>query len=76
MQLLQVVLNFGLVLAQNDREKKLTVLYLTLFFLFLMLLLIDSRTKKEFTGPKVVKNTVIALIFITAIVLMIAYFRL
>ncbi|MBQ9790038.1 MAG: hypothetical protein IJW24_00400 [Clostridia bacterium] len=74
--MIQAISSVWLVLAQTDAEKKLTVLYILLFGLFLMLLLMDARTKKEWTGPKIVKNTIIVLIFIAAVALLIAYFNL
>lgn len=74
--ILSAIANFGLILSQTASEKKLTVLYILLFGLFLILLLMDARTKKEWTGPKIVKNTIIVLIFIAAVALLIAYFNL
>ena len=74
--ILELISSVGLVLAQTAAEKKLTVLYILLFGLFLMLLLMDARTKKEWTGPKIVKNTIIVLIFIAAVGLLIAYLNL
>ena len=74
--MIELALNFSLLLSQTASEKKLTVLYLLLFFLFLMLLLIDARTKKGVTGPKEVKKVIIFLIFVAAVCLVIAYFNL
>ena len=63
-------------LEQTASERKLTFLYLLLFFLFLMLLILDARTKKQYTGPKAVKSIILFLIFLTAVGLLLAYFRL
>ena len=65
-----------LFLAQTGSEKKLTFLYILLFVLFLMLLFLDARTKKHYVGSTIVKNTVLFLLFLAAIGLLIAYFRL
>ena len=65
--------NIGIMLAQTASEKKLTVLYLLLFALFLMVLLLDSRTAKKYTGPKIIAKTIIIMIFVVAVLLLIAY---
>lgn len=74
--MLELFSSFSLMLAQTASEKKLTVLYILLFFLFLMMLLLDARGKKQYTGPKIVKNTIIFLLFLSAIGLLLAYIRL
>lgn len=67
---------FTYMLEQTASEKKLTVLYILLFFLFLVMLLLDARGKKQYTGPKIVKNTIIFLMVLAAIGLLLAYIRL
>lgn len=71
----ELINSAGIMLAQTASEKKLTILYLLMFMLFLMLLLIDARTKKKYTGPKIVKNIILFLIFCVGIVLLVIYFR-
>lgn len=65
-----------IMLSQTASERKLTYLYVALFALFLMLLLIDARTKKKWVSSGIVKNTVLFLLFLAAIGLLLAYFRL
>ena len=65
--MLEAITSFSLFLAQTASEKKLTVMYILLFLLFLVLLFVDARTKKEVTGPKAVKNLIIILMFIIII---------
>ena len=74
--MIELLSSVALMLSQTGSEKKLTVLYILLFMLFLVLLFIDSRTNKKLTGPKAIKITIIVLIFVAAICLLIAYFNL
>ena len=74
--MLELFKSFSYMLEQTASERKLTFLYLLLFFLFLMMLILDARTKKQYTGPKPVKNIIVFLIFLTAVGLLLAYFRL
>ena len=71
--MLELISSLNLFLAQTASEKKLTVLYILLFLLFLVLLFVDARTKKEVTGPKAVKTLIIILMFVAGICLIIAY---
>jgi len=73
--MLELISNFTYILGQTANEKKLTVLYLMLFFLFLLLLFLDAKTKKEYTGPVIVKNTIIFLLFATGVALLLVYIR-
>ena len=72
----QLLMNIVLMLEQTARERKLTFLYIGLFIIFLMMLIVDARTKKNFTGPKVVYNIIVFFLFLASIGLIIAYFRL
>lgn len=71
---MDLLCNISYLLVQTANEKKLTILYLLLFLMFLILLFIDARTKKEYTGPKIVKNTIIFLLFAVGIILVVLYF--
>ena len=70
----EVIKNAGYILAQTASEKKLTVLYLLLFMLFLFLLVLDARGKKKFAGP-VAYKIVLFLVFCVGIVLLVIYFK-
>ena len=75
--MLELLANFMIMLRQNAREKKLTFLYIGLFLLFLMMLILDARTKKhQFTGPKAVYNIIVFFLFLASVGLIIAYIRL
>ena len=69
--------NLNFLLEQTAREKKLTFLYVGLFLGFLVLLIMDSFGKKTFVGGnKVIVKILYFLLFLGAVGLIIAYFRL
>ena len=74
--MLQLLGNMMILLEQTAREKKLTYLYIGLFLLFVLMLILDARTKKQYTGPKAVTYILLFFIFLATIGLIIAYIRL
>ena len=75
--MLQFLSNLMFLLEQTASEKKLTFLYVGMFLAFILLLFMDSLGKKSFIGGnKLVVKILYFLLFLGAIGLIIAYFRL
>lgn len=64
----------NLLLAQTEQEKRLTVLYVSLFVFMLTLLVIDSVAKKKWISSKPLKKITWVLLFIALIALAVLYF--
>ncbi len=63
-------------LAQTIKEKKLTVLYIGLFAVFIVLLVVDMYGKKSYTGGKIINKIVVYFLFIALIAFLVAYLTL
>lgn len=73
MQNLLVTLN--LLLAQTAQEKRLTILYVSLFAFLLVLLLIDSREGKKWVGGnKLLYQILIVAVVLVVVALVVLYF--
>ena len=65
---------FNLMLAQSQLEKKLTLLYVSLFVFLLLILVIDSRESKKWMTNKTINKIVLFIFIIAAIALVVLYF--
>ncbi|MBQ7466979.1 MAG: hypothetical protein IJS74_02775 [Clostridia bacterium] len=65
---------FNLLLAQTELEKKLTLLYVSLFVFLLLLLIIDSRESKIWMTNKTINKIVLFVLIVAAIALVVLYF--
>ena len=65
---------FNLLLAQTALEKKLTLLYVSLFVFLLLLLIIDSRESKIWMTNKTINKIVLFVLIVAAIALVVLYF--
>ena len=65
---------FNLLLAQPELEKKLTLLYVSLFVFLLLLLIIDSRESKIWMTNKTINKIVLFVLIVAAIALVVLYF--
>ena len=74
--MLEILGKIVIMLEQTTREKKLTFLYIGLFLIFLLMLILDARTKKEYTGPKALTKIILFFLFLASVGLIIAYIRL
>ncbi len=68
------MINF--LLAQTAEEKRLTILYVSLFCFLMIMLVIDSVAKKKWTGDSkgVIKKTAWVFLIIGLIALAVLYF--
>lgn len=64
----------NLLLTQTEQEKRLTILYVSLFVFVLTLLIIDSVAKKKWISNKPLKKITWVLLFIGLIALVVLYF--
>ena len=70
-----LLLNFNLLLAQTEQEKKLTLLYVSLFVFLCLLLFIDTREMKKYVGGnKTLGKIILAVLILAIIVLVVLYF--
>ena len=69
-----LIFNINLLLAQTPQEKKMTMLYLSLFAFLCLMLFIDSRERKRIVDNKLLKKIVIVFLFIAIIAMAIFYF--
>ncbi|MBQ7453341.1 MAG: hypothetical protein IJS68_03660 [Clostridia bacterium] len=74
MKMLSEIKNILFLLEQTEKEKKLTVLYVGLFALFVVLLVVDMYGKKKWANSKIVNRIIIAFFFILIIAFIVAYF--
>lgn len=70
------LLELSNLLAQTLKEKKLTVLYIGLFAVFVVLLVIDMYGKKAVAGGKIINKIIIYFLFIALIAFLVAYLTL
>jgi len=68
------VINDILILAQSEKEKKLTVLYIGLFAVFVVLLVVDSYGAKKWASGKVLPKIIIYFLLIALVAFLVAYF--
>ncbi len=64
----------NLLLAQTEQEKRLTILYVSLFVFLMVLLIIDSVAKQKYIKSKPIKRVTWILLFIGLIALTVLYF--
>lgn len=64
----------NLLLAQTEQEKRLTILYVSLFAFLMMLLVLDSVAKKKYITSKPLKKIAWVLLFLGLIALAVLYF--
>ena len=69
-----LLLNLSLLLAQTEQERKLTVLYVSLFVFLLMMLIIDSRGGQKIMTNKTINKIVMVLFILAVIALIVLYF--
>lgn len=69
-----LLFNLNLILAQTPEEKKLTVLYVSLFVFLLVMLVIDSIAQKKWISNKPLKKITWVLLFLALIALAVLYF--
>ena len=70
------IINDVLLLAQSAKEKKLTVLYIGLFAVFVVLLVVDSYGSQKWASGKIIPKIVMYFLFIALIAFLVAYFTL
>lgn len=70
------VLQFSQLLAQTAKEKKLTVLYIGLFAVFVVLLVVDMYGKNAYAGGKIINKIIVYFLFIALIAFLVAYLTL
>lgn len=64
----------NLLLAQTEQEKRLTILYVSLFVFLMVLLIIDSVAKQKYIKSKPIKRVTWILLFLGLIALVVLYF--
>lgn len=70
-----LIFNLNLLLAQTPQEKRLTILYVSLFAFLVLMLVIDSREGKKWVGGnKILSKILIGALIIVLIVLVVLYF--
>ena len=69
-----LLFNLNLLLAQTPQEKKLTVLYVSLFAFLCLMLFMDSRERKRIVDNKMLKKIVIVMLFLALIAMAVVYF--
>lgn len=69
-----LLFNINMILAQTTEEKKLTVLYVSLFAFLCVMLFIDARERKRIVNNKLLKKVVIFVLFIALIAMAVLYF--
>ena len=70
-----LIVNFNLLLAQTAQEKKLTVLYVSLFAFLCLILFLDSRGGGNFLGGNKTLGKIVFVILIIALIAMaVVYF--
>lgn len=71
---MQILINFSLLFAKSNAEKKLTYLYVAIFAFFLILLIIDSTAGKKWITDKPLKKITWVLLFVALIAMAVLYF--
>ena len=70
-----LLLNLNLLLAQTAQEKKLTLLYVSLFAFLCLLLFMDTRERKVLVGGnKTLAKIILVVLFLVMITLVVLYF--
>ncbi len=70
-----LLFNLNMILAQTPQEKKLTVLYVSLFAFLCLMLWIDTRERKVLVGGnKLLAKIIIFMLFISLIAMAVLYF--
>jgi len=69
-----LLFNINMLLAQTPQERRLTILYVSLFAFLCLWLFIDSREKKIYASNKTLKKIVIFMLFLALITLAVLYF--
>ena len=70
-----VMLNLQLILAQTPQERRLTILYVSLFGFLCLMLFIDTREGKKLVGGnKTLAKIVAFMLVLSLVVLVILYF--
>lgn len=69
-----IVLNINMLLAQTQLQKNLTLVHVSLFVFFLMMLVIDSRGAQKMMTNKTINKIVMTLFIVAGIALAILYF--
>ena len=70
-----LLFNLNMILAQTPQEKKLTVLYVSLFTFLCLMLWIDTRERKVLVGGnKLLAKIIIFMLFISLIAMAVLYF--
>lgn len=70
-----LIMNLNILLAQTAQEKKLTVLYVSLFAFFCLLLVLDSRNGgKWISGNKTLGKIALVMMIIALIAMAVVYF--
>lgn len=67
------LLEYSNLLAQTLKERKLTVLYIGLFAVFIVLLLVDMYGQKKYAGGKVIGKIVVYFVVLALIAFVVAY---
>lgn len=67
------LLQFANLCAQTLKERKLTVLYIGLFAVFVVLLLVDIYGQKKYAGGKVINKIIIYFVILALIAFIVAY---
>ena len=61
-------------LSQTEQEKRLTVVYIGVFLLFLTLLLVDMYAMKKWATNKTINKIILVLLIIAMVAFAVAYF--
>ncbi len=69
-----LLFNFNLLLAQTALEKKLTILYVSLFVFFLLMLILDSRGSQNWISNKTLKIIIVTFFILATVALIVLYF--
>lgn len=70
-----LIMNFNILLAQTAQEKKLTVLYVSLFAFFCLLLFLDGRNGgKWISGNKTLSKIAFVVMIIALIAMAVVFF--
>lgn len=71
----ELLSQINILLAQTAEQRKLTILYVSIFAFFCLMLVIDSREKKMYVSGKTLQKIVTFALIITLIILVILYFN-
>ncbi|MBR2909912.1 MAG: hypothetical protein IKC11_06205 [Clostridia bacterium] len=70
-----LIFNFNLLLAQTTQEKKLTILYVSLFAFFCMILFLDGKNGGKWIGGNKTLTKIAFVVMIIALIAMaVVYF--